>query len=900
FLLEEMDQDSAHMVAASKVLMLKPVIENGATLPKTQVVDGVITMMPITTTEEKAHRRLEVKAKSTLLIGIPNEHQLKFNSIKDAKQLLGGIEKRFDGNAATKKTQRILLKQQFKNFSASSSEMFDQTFDRLQKNKADLDTMSIYDLYNNLNVYEPKVKGMSGSNSNTQNMVFLSSTNSSTNGVVNIALAFNTVNGVSTASTQVNVVDNLEQIHPNDIKEIDLRWQMAMLTMRARRFLKKTGRKLIVNGNESLRFDMSKSDQAEKVPNYALMAYTSSTSDSKVSNDSIYLETIKLLKNLNEQLLKDLKKSELMVLAYKTGLKSVEERLEFFKKNKFIYLEDIKVLKVKIQMKEIDIAELRRKLEVAQNEKDGIQLTVEKLENASKSLNKLIDYLIVDNCKKGSGYESYNAVPPSYTGNFMPPKPDLSYTSLDEFAIKRVVKSKSSKVETKAVCKNTDAPIVEEWVSDDEEDNETQPKIVKKTVMPSIGNPQIDLQDKGVIDSGCSRHMTWNMSYLKVYKEINGGYVAFGGNPKEGKITRKCIEDETSGILKSFIMRIENLMDRKVKVIRCDNETEFKNREMNQFCKMKVNTACYVQNKVLVVKPHNKNTYELFHGRTPTLSFMRPFGSPVIILNTKDHLGKFDGKADEKFFNGYSLNSKAFRVFNSKTRIVEENLHIRFSESTPNVVGSGPDWLFDIDALTKTMSYEPIITDLKSSHDDGFKHSSNDGNKVDEDPSKVSECKDQEKQDNVNGTNNVNTVSLTVNAVGTNEDNKLPFDPNMPTLKDVGTFEFSNKDEDDDEVVDINNLDTTIQIKEKMYVCQPPGFEDPDFPDRVYKVKKALYGLHQPLRAWYETLSTYLLDNGFQRGKINKTLFIKRHKGDILLVQAYVDDIIFGSTRKEL
>ncbi|GJS70534.1 ribonuclease H-like domain-containing protein [Tanacetum coccineum] len=117
-----------------------------------------------------------------------------------------------------------------------------------------------------------------------------------------------------------------------------------------------------------------------------------------------------------------------------------------------------------------------------------------------------------------------------------------------------------------------------------------------------------------------------------------------------------------------------------------------------------VNNACYVQNRVLVVKPHNKTPYELFHGRTPTLSFMRPFECPVTILNTIDHLRKFDGKADEGFFVGYSLNSKAFRVFNSRTRIVEENLHIRFSKSTPNVICSGPDWLFDIDALTRTTS----------------------------------------------------------------------------------------------------------------------------------------------------------------------------------------------------
>ncbi|GJS56380.1 putative ribonuclease H-like domain-containing protein [Tanacetum coccineum] len=197
-------------------------------------------------------------------------------------------------------------------------------------------------------------------------------------------------------------------------------------------------------------------------------------------------------------------------------------------------------------------------------------------------------------------------------------------------------------------------------------------------------------------------------------------------------------KDETSGILKSFITRVENLIDQRVKVIRCDNGTEFKNKEMNQFCDRKgikrefsvaitpqqngvagrknrtlieaartmlansklpttflaeaVNTACYVQNRVLVTKPHNKTPYELFLGRKPALGFMKQFGCPITILNTIDHLGKFDGKADEGFFVGYSINSKAFRVFNSRTRIVEENLHVQFSENTPNIAGSGPNW----------------------------------------------------------------------------------------------------------------------------------------------------------------------------------------------------------------
>ncbi|GJX70881.1 hypothetical protein Tco_0308052 [Tanacetum coccineum] len=151
-----MDQDSTHMVAASKVPMLRPgefkiwrmrieqyiqmidyalweVIENGNSLPKTTIMEGKETLIPPTTAEEKAQKRLEVKARSTLIMGIPNEHQLKFNSIKNAKILMEAIEKRFGGNEATKKTQRNILKQQYENFTAPSSDILDQTFDRLQK-----------------------------------------------------------------------------------------------------------------------------------------------------------------------------------------------------------------------------------------------------------------------------------------------------------------------------------------------------------------------------------------------------------------------------------------------------------------------------------------------------------------------------------------------------------------------------------------------------------------------------------------------------------------------------------------------------------------------------------------------------------------------------------------------
>ncbi|GJY54473.1 putative ribonuclease H-like domain-containing protein [Tanacetum coccineum] len=206
--------------------------------------------------------KIRGKDRSTLMLGIPNEHQLKFNSIKDAKLLLEAVEKRFDKNAATKKTQRNLLKQQYENFTTLSLEMLDQTFDKLQS---------------------LEVKGMSSSSSSTQNIAFVSSLNNNTS-ISNEAV--NATHGVTTTSTQVNTaystnIDNLsdavicafftsqpnspqlvhedlQQIYPDDMEEMDLRWQMAMLTIRARRFLKNTGRKLTVNGNKTIGFDKSK------------------------------------------------------------------------------------------------------------------------------------------------------------------------------------------------------------------------------------------------------------------------------------------------------------------------------------------------------------------------------------------------------------------------------------------------------------------------------------------------------------------------------------------------------------------------------------------------------------------------------------------------------------------
>ncbi|GJW64709.1 putative ribonuclease H-like domain-containing protein [Tanacetum coccineum] len=693
---------------------------------------------------------------------------LKFNSIKDAKKLLEAVEKRFGGNAATRKTQRNLLKQQYENFTAPSSKMLDQTFDRLQKlvsqlelldeklsqedvnqkllrslspewnthavvwrNKANLDTMSMDDLYNNLKVYEPEVKGMSSSSSSTQNMAF---------------------------------EENLLLMAMRLLVLISPKWSATTAT-----------RGDILLGSAELQ-------------------------EIKTTRTRKAQEGVCLWKHLLPQLYPDSK----VVMKYDDAL-IIEGMVS--------------------DDEEEDVSQPKNKKKTVRP--NIVKKEFIKSKQPEKSARKIVKQV-----------EQHRQNTHSPRGN----QRNWNNMMLIAITIKTVSKSKYGKTCLEQCSKVNTARQVNAAHSKTTVNAAIPMSYLSKTAH-STGIPQMDLQDQGVIDSGFSRHMAGNMSYLTDYEEIDGGYVAFGGNLKRGKITRKCT--------------IKTVAERRNKTLIEAAKTMLANSKLpTTFWAEAVNTACYVQNRVLVVKPHNKTPYELFHGRTPTLSFMRPFGYPVTILNTIDHLDKFDGKADEGFFVGYSLNSKAFRVFNSRTRIVEEKLHIRFSKSTRNVIGSGSNWLFDIDTLTRTMNYEPIVIgaqsngfagtkasdnasqaskatepvknyillplwtvgplysqDPKSSHDDGSKPSSDDGKKVDEDPRKDSECNDQEKEDNVNSTNTVNAAGTNeVNAVGGKTSIELPFDPNMPALEDYSIFDFSNNDEDDGAEADMNNLDTIDQV----------------------------------------------------------------------------------------
>ncbi|GJR89781.1 ribonuclease H-like domain-containing protein [Tanacetum coccineum] len=337
--IELADRTIKHLRGIAKNMLVR--IENGNAPIVTKTVDGKETIIPPTSVEEKAQRRAELKARSTLLMALPNEHQLKFNSYKDAKTLMHAIENRF-GEDINQKFLRSL-----------SQEWTMHTI--VWRNKPKIETLSLDDLFNNLKAYESEIKGTSSSTTNSHNVAFLSSssTNSATR-AVNIAQGINTAStqGATDSSTTVeNLSDvviyssfasqpstpqldnkDLQQINPDDLEDMDLRWNIAMLTIKAKRFLKNTGRKLDMANKERIGFDKSKN----KEPTRRTVSVEETISNALVSqcdgfgydwSDQAEEECVKDLKEQNEQLVKALRTARISDVSYKTSLESVEARL---------------------------------------------------------------------------------------------------------------------------------------------------------------------------------------------------------------------------------------------------------------------------------------------------------------------------------------------------------------------------------------------------------------------------------------------------------------------------------------------------------------------------------------------------------------------------------------------
>nr|GEV69298.1 putative ribonuclease H-like domain-containing protein [Tanacetum cinerariifolium] len=1087
-------------------------------------IDHELAPVSPTTAEQRLARKNELKAHGTLLMALPDKHQLKFNIHKDAKTLIEAIEIRFGGNKETKKVQKTLLKQQYENFTENlslSQEDINLKFLRILynkwrthtlvwRNKTDLEEQSLDDLFNSLKIYKAEVKSSSSASTSIQNIAFMSSSNTdSTHEPISAAASVSTVSAkilvfaLPNVDTLSNVViysffaspssspqldnDDLKQIDADGLEEMDLKWQLAMLTVRARRFLQRTGRNLGENRPTSMGFDMSKVKcyNCHKKGHFARECRspkdTKRNGAAEPQRRNVPVETSTSNALVTQFLIQNLKKAEqegddlkLKLEEFQTSSKNLRDLLasqtnvktglgynsQVFTRTMFdcddyctfksdeslppspIYdrpsapiiedwvsdsedesetkipqnvpsfvqpTEQIKSPRPSIQHVEISIPTANPKTTIPKPTSNG-----NRRNRKACFVCKSLDYLI-----KECGYHE-KKLAQTTARNHGPMGHHKYYSSMPLINPQRHVIPTAVVPKSKLVPINAARPITAAFPKINVTKPRQEKRIVTKLNSPSrrhinhspspkasnfpqkvtavkasMGNPQHVLKDKGVIDSGCSRHMIGNMSYLSNFKELNGGYVAFGGNPKGGKISGK-------GKIKTGKLHFHDVYFVK--------ELKFNLFSVSQMCDKK-NSVLFTDTECLVLFPEfklpNKNQGLLRVHRDNNmynvdLKNIVPFGDLTCLFAkaTLDEsnlwhrrFGHINFKTMNKLVKGNlvrGLPSKVFKTDHTcvackkgeqhrascKTKPVSsvnqplQRLHMDlFRPTFVKIMNKKNYCLVVTDDYSRDVAFdkkEPEFERRKPEFEVNVSLSRSAQSKKHDDKTKR-EAKGKSPVESLTGYRNLSAKFKDFSDNSINEDNAAgtlvpavgQLSPNStntfgaagpsnaaanPTHEKSSNvlvdlphgkraictkWVFGNKKDeigivvrnkarlvvqghtqeegiDYEEVfapvarieairlflayasfmgfmvfqMDVKSVFLYETIKEEVYVCQPLGFKDSDYPDKVYKVVKALYGLHQAPRAWYETLVNYLLENGFQKGKIDQTLFIRRQKGD--------------------
>nr|GEU92374.1 hypothetical protein [Tanacetum cinerariifolium] len=704
------------------------------------------------TTDDMQKRKNDVKAGTTLLLALPDEHQLRFSKHKTAQELWVAILKTFDGNEATKKTKKNLLKQQYDNFKAEGSETLDLAPEWLMhtiawRNRNDLDTMSLDDLYNHLKVYESEVQKKSESSS--QNMAFISSAkHNSGNEEVNIASVSTASTNVSTASFNIGAAsisqdtacayiasqsngsqtkfEDINQIDEDHMEEMDIKCNMALLSMRADRFWKKTGKKITIQGTDMAEFDKSKVECF----NWHKMGHFVRKCRAPKSQDRGRKDNYRQGSKIEEQAPK--------------ALMAIDEDLSWTRLPEFA---------------DDTVTDYSRPSPTVESTIDDLQNRNPSVTKTGASPSTIISKPFIkfvkaaDRPTENKTYKGETVKKP--TVKSMPPKPAIhkpykrpirpmrpkmnaAHPNRTSFYKPAHSYSKRPFQRTSTVRSQFRAPWVPTVNRNFPTVNRIFPTVNRKIPTGSTKFSTADMGKKGnaVKASACGCKITGKGTIKTGKLEFENVYfVKDLKTPRQHNMYTIDLnnivphKDITCLVAKASADE-ENLKELRVKIIRCDNGGKFRNKEMNDFCSKKgikressnartpqlngvaerrnrtlieaartmladaklpvtfwaeaVNTACYVQNRVLVNKYQNKTPYELFNG-------------------------KFEAKGDEGYFLGYSMSRKAFRVFNKRTKREEENLHVDFLENKQIEKGAGPNWLFDIDSLTNSMNYVPVV-----------------------------------------------------------------------------------------------------------------------------------------------------------------------------------------------
>ncbi|GJY60720.1 ribonuclease H-like domain-containing protein [Tanacetum coccineum] len=713
---------------------------------------------------------------------------------KSVEQKLEAIKNRFRGNKESKKMQKTILKQNYENFAASSQEGLDKTYDSLpsawnnialiMRNKFDLDTLSLDDLYNHLKVYESKIKGQTSSSLNSHNVAFVFSNNSSsTNETVNTAHSVSAASSKdqdSTASYADDVMfsffsnqsnasqldnEDLKQIDVDDLEEMDLKWQVAMYTIRVKRFIKKIGRKLDLNDKETIGFDRTK---VECYNCHRRGSSSSSSLDSKIHTCS-----------------KDCLKS------YEALQKQYDQQREALNKSN-----------LEIIVKDISIKDLKNQLEEALKEKDDLKLKLEKFEESSKNLTKLINSQISDKDKTGIGYdgqmnesevvhsvfnsresdvddnpvndrfkigEGFLAVPPPYIRNYMPPRPDLYFTG--NF-VPTTVATKLGQVPVNAAKQSASRAATS--ISTTRTVNTVAPKPKVNNVTtdgPKVVVSAAEGNGENVVKSSACWIWKPTRNVVDHISEDGGSYMLkrFDYVDLQGRLKsamawvhkRKYFSYFECRIIKRLMVDLLHLEEvlKEVKLLEKKNSVLFTKTEC---LVLSPNFKLLDESQVLLKVPRQNNMYNF------DLKNVVPSGDP---------LGKFDGKADEGFLVGYSINSKAFRSL--EDAVADDT----GKKTTKEPANEGERNGQQKEGGASNKEGDQNVQDLR----------------VDLDKLLV-----QQKEGYANSTNRVSTISPLVSVAGRSfvNNDDLPTDPLMPDLEDTidllntGIFSGAYDDED--------------------------------------------------------------------------------------------------------
>ncbi|GJT33351.1 putative ribonuclease H-like domain-containing protein [Tanacetum coccineum] len=1042
-------------------------------------------------------RRNNEKALNILLSAIPDRHLLSFHDATNAKPLFSWTanKARFGGNEASKKMQKNLLKQQFETFTIGSREELDSAYERFQnilivqmiRGQPGLDELEFDDLYNNLKVYEHELKGVS--NSSSQNIAFLSTEVKGSTLKQSTADPANIPKGYTQATSSKTCTND-----EGCMEEIDIRWQVAMITARIRKFMRKTGRPIDLKPKNGITFDKSKIEcfNCQKLGHFArecrFAKYQENRANGRMKKRIVAIEDSNskaLVATDNNEDIDWTKEFDAEPVTFAMmALTEVEQddwSMEFDAEH---------VHFGKIWTGDFDWAGPQSLL-IHQWKYGLTRISDLKQEDKQKELGSALKKERDDfRVESSSSMESDNSLGIQIRLNLCTARPRVPQAVLSQSTGRPYhprmdnIRPRTSSFSPSSRSSTTRTPH--------------RPQRPKKIMKSIWGNPEEDLKDYAIIDSGClmkrnsiktscidfekvsyveeltldskniipsgeitclvakatkDEAVLWHRRLGHVNFIINKlvkGNLVRGLPSKTFKLDHSCLacrkgkqhrasckkieertvreplellhmdlfgpvsvesvnrkkyclvvtddcskfswvfflayKDETYDMLHDLIVGLENKLRHKVKTIRCDHGTEFKNQLMNEFCAKKgikreysiartpqQNGVAERKNRTLIEATRTMLADSLLPIQfwvkqfNTVVIFMRPFGCPLTILNTLDHLGKFDGKSEEGYLLGYSTNSKGFRVYNRVTRKVQDCLHVNFLENQENQKGKGPDWMFDLELLTPSMNYIPFIvhgpsinpvqnkqhtadkevplsSDEQALHDELVSlmhqeslakiHNDAQRNAFEEEKRRIALEKGKECVDSTFTLSTANTPSQSTGNTPTDSDDDVPKDGVFST----NSFDDENTDTEEGGAADYNNMDPTIDVTStptlRIHKIHPQsqiiGKSTAGILTRR-KLKESASDQHQLAgtkkvsqaladESWVEAMQEELLqfklqekkcmstasrfDRSFasktRRGAIDKTLFIKKDRRDIMLVQVYVDDIIFGSTKSSM